>query len=139
MRYCIGVHDGLSIYRICEIVDLVDTAKVYKVDEQSFNQNFVLKHGSSSKEWPMDRTSNSPFEAVRPYPSGFCMVVYLRVQGEFDWLTKSAERDKVKLPTKKELNKKMEEMTRLSTAIVTEVQLPQVPGPRSVGSCEPPE
>jgi len=101
--YCIGVNDGQSIYRICEIVDLVDTTKVYKVDEQSFNQNFVLKHGSSSKEWPMDRASNSPFEAV-----------------EFEWLTKSVERDKVKLPTKKELNKKMEEMTRLSTAIITE-------------------
>jgi len=81
----------------------VDTPKFYKVDEQNFNQNFVLKHGSSLKEWPMDRTSNSPFELP-----------------EFEWLTKSAERDKVKLPTKKELNKKSEEMTKLSTAIITE-------------------
>ncbi|KAF9648313.1 hypothetical protein BDM02DRAFT_3115644 [Thelephora ganbajun] len=103
VRYCIGIFNGQSIYRICEIVDLVDTPKIYKVDEQNFNQNFVLKHGSSSKEWPMDRTSNSPPEA-----------------GEFEWLIKSAEHDKVKLPTKKELNKKVEEMTRLSTAIITE-------------------
>jgi len=72
------------VYRICEIIDLVDTPKVYKVDEQNFNQNFILKHGNSSKEWPMDRTSNSHFD-----------------MGEFEWLTKSAERDKVKLPTKK--------------------------------------
>ena len=54
------------------------------------------------------------------------MVIHLWVQSEFEWLTKSAERDKVKLPTKKELNKKMEEMTKLSTAIITEVQRPQV-------------
>jgi RNA polymerase-associated protein RTF1 len=121
VRYCIGIDNGQSVYRICEIVNLVDTPKVYKVDEQNFNQNFVLKHGSSSKEWPMDRASNSRFEVVGPQPPGLWMVVHLWVQAEFEWLTKSAERDKVKLPTKKELNKKMEEMTKLSTAPVTEV------------------
>jgi len=123
VRYCIGINNGQSVYRICEIVDLVDTAKVYKVDEQNFNQNFVLRHGNSSKEWPMDRTSNSSFEAVRPSLSGTCTDIYLWVQGEFEWLTKSAERDKVKLPTKKELNKKADDMTKLSTAIITEVHL----------------
>ena len=77
MRYCIGIYNGQSVYRICEIVDLVDTPKVYKVDEQNFNQNFILKHGSSSKEWPMDRTSNSPFEQVRsqaPFLDGYSLV-----------------------------------------------------------------
>ena len=69
----------------------------------------------------MDRASNSPFEAVRSQPPALWMTIHLWVQAEFEWLTKSAERDKVKLPTKKELNKKMEEMTRLSTAIITEV------------------
>lgn len=49
------------------------------------------------------------------------MVAHLWLQGEFEWLIKSSERDKVKLPTKKELNKKVEEMTKLSTAIITEV------------------
>ncbi|KAF9781241.1 plus-3-domain-containing protein [Thelephora terrestris] len=103
VRYCIGVDKGQSVYRICEIVGLVDAPKVYKVDEQNLNQNFILKHGDSSREWPMDRTSNSAFEA-----------------GEFERLTKAAENDKVKLPTKKELIKKAEEMTKLSTAIITE-------------------
>jgi len=134
VRYCIGIYNGQSIYRICEIVNLVDASKVYKVDEQSFNQNFVLKHGSSSKEWPMDRASNSPFEAVRSQLPALWIAIHLWVQSEFEWLTKSAERDKVKLPTKKELNKKMEEMTKLSTAIITEVRHPQAPVPRSVGS-----
>jgi len=41
-------------------------------------------------------------------------------QAKFDWLTKSTERDKTKLPTKKEVNRKVEEMTKLSTAIITE-------------------
>ena len=68
MRYCIGINNGQSVYRICEIVDLVDTPKVYKVDEQNLNQNFILKHGNSAKEWPMDRTSNSAFETVRSHP-----------------------------------------------------------------------
>lgn len=61
------------------------------------------------------------------------VVVHLCVQSEFEWLIKSTEHDKVKLPTKKELNKKVEEMTRLSTAIITEVQPPRVPTPRSAG------
>lgn len=72
----------------------------------------------------MDRTSNSPFEVVRSQPLSFWMDAYLRVKTEFDWLVKSAEHDKVKLPTKKELNKKADEMTKLSTAIITEVRLP---------------
>ena len=58
------------------------------------------------------------------------------VQDEFERLIKSTEHDKVKLPTKKELNKKVEEMTRLSTAIITEVQPSRVPIPRSVGLYE---
>lgn len=65
------------------------------------------------------------------------MIIHSWAQSEFEWLTKSAERDKVKLPMKKELNKKMEEMTRLSTAIITEVQVPQVPVRRSVDLYEP--
>ena len=55
------------------------------------------------------------------------MVIHSLAQGEFEWLTKSTERDKAKLPTKKELNRKLDEMTKLSTAIITEVQLPRVP------------
>ena len=84
----------------------------------------------------MDRTSNSPFEAVRSQPADVWTVVHLWIQSEFDWLTKSAEHDKVKLPTKKELNKKTEEMTKLSTAIITEVWMSRVPVPRPGGSYE---
>lgn len=64
------------------------------------------------------------------------MVVHLCAQDEFYWLIKSTEHDKVKLPTKKELNKKVEDMTRVSTAIITEVKLAQVPTRRSVGLYE---
>ena len=77
----------------------------------------------------MDRTSNSPFETVRSQPPSLWMDVYSRVQGEFEWLIKSAEHDKVKLPMKKELNKKTDEMTKLSTAIITEVRLSHSPSP----------
>lgn len=81
----------------------------------------------------MDRTSNGPFEPVRSQPSGLSTGVDLWVQVEFDRLTKSAEHDKVKLPTKKELNKKSEEMTKLSTAIITEVHVLRVAVPISAG------
>ena len=74
----------------------------------------------------MDRTSNSPFEPVcsqTPFLDGYSLVA----QSEFEWLTKSTDLDKTKLPTKKEVNRKVEEMTKLSTAIITEVKLPRVP------------
>lgn len=46
-------------------------------------------------------------------------------------MTKVAEHDKVKLPTKKDLNKKVEEMTKLSTAIITEVWLARICSPEN--------
>ena len=66
MRYLIGNESGQAVYRICEIADFASTTvKPYKVEDQTVNQELELKHGSSSRRFPMDRISNGPFEEVR--------------------------------------------------------------------------
>jgi Plus-3 domain len=39
-------------------------SKNYKINNQTVNQQFSLKHGSSVKDFPMDRASNSLFVQV---------------------------------------------------------------------------
>jgi len=102
VRYCIGQDHGSSVYRICEITAL-NGSKNYKINNQTVNQNFALKHGASTKDFPMDRTSNSTFD-----------------EREFDRLVKCADHDKIKLPTKKQLEKKTTEMAKLTGQPVTE-------------------
>ena len=41
------------------------TIKPYKVNEQLTNQELELKHGQSTRRFPMDKISNSPFVLVR--------------------------------------------------------------------------
>ena len=41
------------------------TVKPYKVDDQLVNQELELKHGESTKRFPMDKISNGRFEQVR--------------------------------------------------------------------------
>ena len=36
----------------------------YKMNDQTVNQEIVLKHGGALKQWPMDRISNSSFTEV---------------------------------------------------------------------------
>lgn len=42
-----------------------DLVRPYKVNDQPVNQNFELKHGKSSRVFPMDRASNARPDQVR--------------------------------------------------------------------------
>ncbi|KAI0719836.1 plus-3-domain-containing protein [Cerioporus squamosus] len=104
VRYLIGNEGGQPVYRLCEVSDIsATTVKPYKVDDQLVNQELELKHGESIKRFPMDKISNGRFEPK-----------------EFERLVKSCENDKVKLPTKRQLEKKAAQMQRLATQPMTE-------------------
>ncbi|KAI0787006.1 plus-3-domain-containing protein [Abortiporus biennis] len=104
VRYLIGADNHAPIYRICEVVNLgVDLVKPYKLNDQTVNQQFELKHGMSSKVWNMDKVSNSPF-TVR----------------EYDRLIRVCEHEKVKLPTKRQLERKSAQLTKLANQPMTE-------------------
>ncbi|KAI0634196.1 hypothetical protein C8Q77DRAFT_1110366 [Trametes polyzona] len=104
VRLLIGQENNRPVYRICEVIDVSSNfAKPYKVDDQTVNQELELKHGESSKRFTMEKISNAPFE-----------------QKEFDRLVAQCEVDKVKLPTKRQMEKKAAQMDRLANQPMTE-------------------
>ncbi|KAI9056399.1 plus-3-domain-containing protein [Trametes sanguinea] len=104
VRYLIGQENGQPVYRICEVVDIApNLVKPYLVNEQLVNQELELKHGSSTRNFGMDKVSNAPFD-----------------QKEFDRLVKSCEADKVKLPTKRQIEKKAAQLHKYATQPMTE-------------------
>ncbi|KAL7284626.1 hypothetical protein ACG7TL_001922 [Trametes sanguinea] len=113
VRFLIGQENGQPVYRICEVVDIApNLVKPYLVNDQMVNQELELKHGSSTRNFGMDRVSNAPFD-----------------QKEFDRLVKSCEADKVKLPTKRQVEKKAAQLHKYATQPMTEVSCM----PREVG------
>ncbi|KAF8056914.1 hypothetical protein FPV67DRAFT_1529440, partial [Lyophyllum atratum] len=104
VRYLIGQENGQPVYRICQITNLgADFVKPYRVNDKMANQVLELKHGKSVKLFHMDKVSNGPFIAK-----------------EFERLARTCSSEEVKLPTKRVLEKKVADMTRLVTQPITE-------------------
>ncbi|TEB25534.1 hypothetical protein FA13DRAFT_1756583 [Coprinellus micaceus] len=91
VRYLIGNEENQPIYR------------PYKVNDRAINHAVELKHGKSIKVFNMDRISNSPF-----------------TDREFDRLSRTCKQEGVSLPTRKELQKKHEQMRELEKQPMTE-------------------
>ncbi|EJF56704.1 plus-3-domain-containing protein [Dichomitus squalens LYAD-421 SS1] len=104
VRYLIGEENKQPVYRICEVVDLPEaTVKPYKVNDQLVNQELELKHGGSTRRFAMDKISNGPFE-----------------EKEFERLQKTCETEKVKLPMRRQLEKKTAQLQKLANQPMTE-------------------
>ncbi|TFY83238.1 hypothetical protein EWM64_g776 [Hericium alpestre] len=106
VRYLIGQdrESGQPIYRICEIQNLaVDLVKPYKINGHFTNQEVELKHGKSVKAWPMDKVSNSPY-----------------TQREFDRLMRVLEADHIKPPSKRQIQRKAEQLQQLAIKPLTD-------------------
>ncbi|TFY72575.1 hypothetical protein EVG20_g443 [Dentipellis fragilis] len=105
VRYLIGQDtNNQPIYRICEIENLaVNLVKPYKINDQYSNQEFELKHGKSVKAFPMDKVSNSPYS-----------------QREYERLVRVYEAEHIKLPSKRQLLKKAEQLSRLANQPLTD-------------------
>ncbi len=61
MRIGIGLNQGESIYRVAEIVDVVETAKVYQLGTTKTNKGFKLRHGGEERTYRLEFVSNQPF------------------------------------------------------------------------------
>lgn len=101
-----------------------DLVKPYAINnERVVNQTLDLKHGKSVKAFNMDRISNAAFMAV-------CGVTCISetlltfLQKEFERLVRVCAKEEVKLPTKRELEKKRAQLDRLVAQPVTEVCSP---------------
>ncbi|TBU25363.1 plus-3-domain-containing protein [Dichomitus squalens] len=103
-EYIKGEENKQPVYRICEVVDLPEaTVKPYKVNDQLVNQELELKHGGSTRRFAMDKISNGPFE-----------------EKEFERLQKTCETEKVKLPMRRQLEKKTAQLQKLANQPMTE-------------------
>lgn len=78
--------------------------KPYKINERTVNQVLELRHGSAIRTWAMDKVSNASFS-----------------EREYDRLVRVYEAEKLKVPTKRQLEKKAEQLHKLSTQPMTEV------------------
>lgn len=105
VRYLIGTDEGgQPIYRMCEIVDLgADLVKPYLFEGQITDQVLELRHGKDTKQFPMDKVSNSPF-----------------TDREVDRLIKICQAGGIKLPTKSRLEKKGQRLQQLTSQRFTD-------------------
>ncbi|KAI0046812.1 plus-3-domain-containing protein [Auriscalpium vulgare] len=105
VRYLIGQEDGRPIYRVCEVSSELNTdgGKVYKINDSLADATITVQHGKSIAAFPMDKVSNSIF-----------------TEREFDRFVKVCEQQKVKLPNKRQIEKKQAQLLKLPTQPMTE-------------------
>lgn len=86
VRYCIGTedHSNVPVYRACEVVGELHVCyaapfpslslatevaprlvKTYRINDQPANQELILRHGGSEKNFLMDKISNTEISEVR--------------------------------------------------------------------------
>ena len=93
--YCHATQDnsGRSIYRCCEIVDVVETAKVYNIGKSRTNTGLRLKYAKQERVFRLEFISN---QAFAPY--------------EFAKWKKDTEEAGLQLPTKDFVHMKQREI-----------------------------
>jgi len=95
---------GVDKYRIYEISQVQNHSKHYKInDSVTCNLALELKYGASVEVVPMDRVSNVDFN-----------------EGEFNRFKLTWEAARMKLPTKRELEKKGAQITKFINQLMTE-------------------
>ncbi len=61
VRIGIGMNAGTSIYRAAEVLDVVETAKVYTLGTTKTNKGFKLRHGEDERTYRLEFVSNQLF------------------------------------------------------------------------------
>lgn len=61
VRIGIGQNAGKSVYRVAQIIDVVETAKIYQVENTRTNKGVKLKHGLETRVYRLEYVSNQEF------------------------------------------------------------------------------
>lgn len=61
VRINIGNNNGRPVYRVAEIVGVVETAKIYQFGKCRTNKGFKLRHGSQERVFRLEFVSNQDF------------------------------------------------------------------------------
>ncbi len=95
VRIGIGQNQGRSVYRCCEITDVVETAKVYQLGKVRTNVGLKLKFGKQERVFRLEFISNTPF-----------------VASEFERWKDTVEKDNISVPTKDFVASKADEIKK---------------------------
>lgn len=61
VRIGIGHHEGRPVYRCAEIIDVVETAKIYQLGTTRTNKGIKLRYGGSERVYRLEFVSNQDF------------------------------------------------------------------------------
>ncbi|XP_074661868.1 RNA polymerase-associated protein RTF1 homolog [Tubulanus polymorphus] len=61
VRIGIGNHEGKSVYRVAEIIEVVETGKVYKLNNTTTNKGLRLRHANAERVYRLEFVSNQDF------------------------------------------------------------------------------
>uniref|UniRef100_A0A915E9E7 Plus3 domain-containing protein n=1 Tax=Ditylenchus dipsaci TaxID=166011 RepID=A0A915E9E7_9BILA len=109
VRIGIGQHKGKPVYRVVQIVDVVETAKVYQVEKTRTNKGLKLKHGPDARVYRLEFASNSDFS-----PS------------EFDHWVNFMKEKNLPLPTMDFIERKEKDITNALEYSFTNADIDQI-------------
>lgn len=109
VRIGIGVNDGRPVYRVAEIVDIVETAKVYNVGTSRTNKGLKLRHGNQERVYRLEFVSNNEF-----------------TETEFSKWRETLKLLGLSLPTEEFINKKMQDIKAALLHRYTEDEIDQM-------------
>lgn len=93
VRIGIGTNDGRPVYRVAEIIDVVETAKVYQLGSTRTNKGLRLKHGLQDRVFRLEFVSNSDF-----------------TDSEFHKWKETLMLENIALPTTDDISKKLKDI-----------------------------
>ncbi|XP_067129941.1 RNA polymerase-associated protein RTF1 homolog [Centruroides vittatus] len=93
VRIGIGTNNGKPVYRIAEIVGVVETAKIYQLGMTRTNKGLRLKHGNQERVFRLEFVSNQDF-----------------TDKEFFKWKETMVMERLPLPTSEEVSKKVKDI-----------------------------
>lgn len=61
VRIGIGNNKGMPVYQIAEVVDVIESQKVYQLGTTRTNKGLKLRHGTDERDYRLEFISNQPF------------------------------------------------------------------------------
>ncbi|CAF0937717.1 unnamed protein product [Brachionus calyciflorus] len=93
VRIGIGNNKSVPVYRVAEVVDVVETGKVYQLGTTKTNKGFKLKHAADERTYRLEFISNQPF-----------------TDDEFNRWKDAMEKKSLRLPTLNDVETKSKEI-----------------------------
>uniref|UniRef100_A0A2R5LKV4 Putative rna polymerase-associated protein rtf1 n=1 Tax=Ornithodoros turicata TaxID=34597 RepID=A0A2R5LKV4_9ACAR len=93
VRIGIGSHNGKPVYRVAQITDVVETAKVYALGRARTNKGLRLKHGKQERVFRLEFVSNQDYS-----------------DSEFNKWKEVMETENVPFPTSEDVSRKVKDI-----------------------------